>query len=65
MDLCDHSSAEDMAKLVEFYLDNMALTGMNLWVPNVGLRDMQLISMESWMSHEEKRATLIKKLMEK
>ena len=54
-----------MAKLVEFYLDNMALTGMNLWVPNVGLRDMQLISMESWMSHEEKRATLIKKLMEK
>ena len=65
MDLCDHSSVEDKAKLAEFYLHNMALTDMNLWDPNVGLRDLQLMAMASWMSDEEKSATKIKKLMEK
>lgn len=30
MHLCDHNSAEDKAKLAEFYLHNMALTDMNL-----------------------------------
>ena len=42
--LCDHSSAEDKAKLVEFYLKNMALTDMNLWDPNAVLGDLQLMA---------------------
>lgn len=57
MDLCDHSSVEDKPKLVEFYLHNMSLIDMNLWDPNVVLRDLKLMAMASWMSHEEKRAT--------
>ena len=43
----------------------MALTDMNLWDPNARLGDLQLMAMASWMNHEEKRATEIKKLMEK
>jgi len=65
MDLCDHNLVEDKGKLAEFYLHNMALTDMNLWDPNAMLGDLQLMAMASWMSHEEKRATKIKKLMEK
>jgi len=38
---------------------------MNLWDPNAGLGDLQLMAMASWMSHEEKRETKIKKLMVK
>ena len=65
MHLCDHSSAKNKAKLSEFYLHNMALTDMNLWDPNVVLGDLQLIAMASWMSHEEKRALEIQKMMAK
>ena len=54
MHLGDHSSADDKAKLSEFYLHNMALTDMNLWDPNATLGDLQLMAMASWMSHEEK-----------
>jgi len=59
MNLCDHSSVEDKANLVEFYLHNMALTDMNLLDPNATLGDLQLMAMASWMSHEEKRAVEI------
>lgn len=65
MHLCDHSSAKDKVKLEEFYLHNMALTDMNLWDPNATLRDLQLIAMASWMSHEENRAMEIQKMMAK
>lgn len=65
MNLCDHSSAEDKVKLLEFYLHNMALTNMNLWDPNVVLGDLLLMAMTSWMSHEEKRVEKIRKMMEK
>ena len=64
MDLCDHSLAEDKVKLEKFYLHNMSLTDMNLCDPNVGLGDLKLMGMASWMIHEEKSATEIKKLME-
>jgi len=57
MHLCDHSLAEDKAKLAEFDLHNMALTDMNLWDPNVMLGDLQLMAMASWMSHEEKKGS--------
>lgn len=40
MHLCDHSSAKDKVKLVEFYVHNMALTNMNLWDPNATLGDL-------------------------
>jgi len=43
----------------------MALTDMNLWDPNARLGDLQLMAMASWMSHEDKRAVEIRKLMEK
>ena len=65
MDLCEHSSIEDKVKLAGFYLHNMALTDMNLWDRNARLGDLQLMAMASWMSHEEKKAVEIKKLMEK
>jgi len=65
MDLCDHSLAEDKAKLAEFYLHNMALINMSLWDPNPVLGDLQLMAMTSWMSHEEKKPAKIQKIMEK
>ena len=40
MHLCDNSSAEDKAKLAEFYSHNMALTDMNLWDPNATLGEL-------------------------
>ena len=39
MTLCDNSSAEDKAKLFEFYLHNLALPNMTLCDPNVTLGD--------------------------
>lgn len=63
MDLCDSSSAEDKAKLSEFYLHNLALPNMNLWDPNVALGDVQLTAMTSWLNHEEKRAAEIRNIM--
>lgn len=65
MHLCDNSSAEDKAKLAEFYLHNMALPDMNLWDPNASLGDLQLMAMDSWLNHEEKRAVEIQKIMAK
>lgn len=64
-DLCDQSLAEDKAKIAKFYLHNMALIDMKLWDPNARLGDLQLMAMASWMNHEEKRATEIKRLMAK
>jgi len=63
MDLCDQSTLEDKAKMVEFYLHNMALIDMNVWDPNAKLGDLQLMAMASWMNHEEMRAEEIKRLM--
>ena len=53
IDLCDQSTLEDRAKMVEFYLHNMALIDMNVWDPNVELGDLQLMVLASWMNHEE------------
>jgi len=39
--------------MVEFYLHNMALTYMNAWDPNFKLGDLQLMSLASWMNHED------------
>jgi len=63
MHLCDNSSAEDKAKLSEFYLHNMELLDMNLWDPNSTLGDLQLMVMASWLNHEENRAVEIRKIM--
>jgi len=52
MHLYATSSAEDKAKLAEFYLHNMGLLDMNFWDPNAALGDLQLMAMASWMSHE-------------
>ena len=60
MDLCDQSTKEDKAKMVELYLHNMALIDMNVWDPNSRLGDMQLMAMASWMNHEELRVAEIK-----
>jgi len=65
MHLCDSSLVEDKAKVVEFYLHNMALPDMNLWDPNARLGDLQLMAMASWLNHEEKRAMEIYKIMAK
>ena len=63
MNLCDQRSLEEKAKIVEFYLHNMAFTNMNVWDPNARLGDLQLMAMASWMNHEELRAAKIIKLM--
>jgi len=63
MHFCGSSSAENKAKLEEFYLHNLALPNMNLWDPNTALGDLQLMAMASWLSHEEKRAVEIQKIM--
>jgi len=65
MHLCDHNSIEDKEKIATFYLHNMALPNMNLWDLNAALGDLQLMAMASWLSHEEKRAVEIQKIMEK
>lgn len=65
MALCDSSSAEDKAKLSEFYLHNLALPNMNLWDPNASLGDVQLMAMASWLNHEEKRAIEIRDVMDR
>lgn len=46
-------------------MHKLVLTDMNLWDPNSRLGDLQLMAMASSMSHEEKRAIEIKKLMAK
>jgi len=63
MDLCDQTSSEDKAKIVEFYMHNMALTEMNVWDPNGRLGDLQLMAMASWMNHEELMAAKIRNFM--
>lgn len=65
MDLCDSGSAEDKAKLSEFYLHNLALPNMNLWDPNAALGDVQLMAIASWLNHEEKRVAEILKIMDR
>jgi len=65
MDLCDQSTSKDKAKMVEFYLHNMALIDMNVWDPNARLGDLQLMAMASWMNHEELRVVEIRRLMTK
>jgi len=63
MDLCDSSSAEDKAKLSEFYLHDLALPNMNPWDPNATLGDVQLMAMASWLNHEESRVAEIRNVM--
>lgn len=65
IDLCDQSTLEDREKKIEFYLQNLALTDLNVWGPNWKLGDLQLMVLESRMNHEEVRATKVKKVMER
>jgi len=62
IDLCDQS-AEDRAKMAEFYLHNMALTDMNIWDPNVELGDLQLMALESSTNHEKSRVAEMKRIL--
>ena len=65
IDLCDQSTLEDRAKMAEFYLHNMALIDMNVWDPNAELGDLQLMSLVSWMNHEESRAIEMKGILDR
>ena len=65
IDLCDQSTVEDRAKISEFYLHNLALTDLNVWDHNKKLGDLQLMALESWMNHEEARATEVKRVLER
>jgi len=56
---------EDRAKIYEFYLHNLALTDLNVWDPNPKQGELQLMAFASWMTHEEARATKMKKLLVK
>ena len=62
-ELCSTSSSEDKAKLVEFYLHNLALPNVVSWDPNTTLGDMQLMSFASWLNHEDQRAAEAKSVM--
>lgn len=46
-------------------MHNLTLTDMNVLDPNVKLGDLQLMALESWMTHEEARAKEVKKVMKK
>lgn len=50
-------------RFFEFYLHNLSLTYLNVWHPNLKLEDLQLMAMASWMSHEEAKATKIKRVL--
>ena len=63
IDLCDQSTLEYREKISEFYLHNLAFTNLNVWDPNSKLRDLQLMTLASWMNHEEARAVEMKKVM--
>ncbi len=63
IDLCDQSALEDRAKMVEFYLHNIALTDMNVWDPNTELGDLQLMALASSMNHEKSRAAEMKRIL--
>ena len=63
MDLFDHSTSKDKAKMAKFYIHNMAITYMNVWDPNARLGDLQLMAIASWMNHEELRVVEIRRLM--
>ena len=65
IELCDQSSIEDKAKLAEFYMHILMFIDMNVWDSNANLVDLQLLSLASWMNHEEARAVEMKKLMER
>jgi len=56
IELYDQSTLEDKSKIYEFYLHNLALTDLNVWDPNPKMGDLQLMSLASWMSHEEASA---------
>jgi len=64
IELCDKSSIEDKAKLVEFYMHNLTLTDMNLWDTNAKLGVLQLMAFAYWMSHEEARFEEVKTVLE-
>ena len=49
--------------MAEFYLNNMALTYINIWDPNAELEDLQLMVLESWMNHEKSRAAEMKRIL--
>lgn len=63
INLYDQIILEDRAKMSEFYLHNLALTYLNVWDPNSKLGDLKLMALESWINHEEERATEMNKLM--
>lgn len=65
IELCDKSSIEDIAKLAYSNLQNLTLTDMNVLDPNEKLGNLQLMTITSWMSHEEVRAEDVKRVLEK
>ena len=44
IDLYDQSTPENKAKISDFYLDNLALTYLNVWDPNPKLGELQLMA---------------------
>jgi len=54
MDLCNKNSSEDKAKILEFYLHNLALPNVTSWDPNLAVGYMQLMEITSSLNHEER-----------
>jgi len=46
---------EDKEKMVEVYIHGLTLTNMNFWDPKAILRDIHLMALASWMTHEDTR----------
>ena len=63
IDLFDQSTLEDTQKMSQIYLHNLALTNLNVWGPNSKLGYLQLMTLVSWMNHEEVRVVEMKKVM--
>jgi len=62
INLCDQITLEDREKISNFYLHNDRFKCVG---PKSQDSDLQLMALESWMNHEEERATEMKKLLTK
>ena len=63
MDLYKKANMADQEKMAEFYVHNLVLTNLDTWDPNPAMRNMQLMSLITWMMNEDTRAKEIWRVM--
>ena len=56
---------EDKAKMEKLYMHNLILVDMNFWDPNSRTRDVKVMALTSWLTHEEVRVEEKKRVISK